>query len=52
MFCQWEVTLCEEEEDLFAQNAQPGEDFAPREPPDPRVQEQLMKVSAHLIAED
>ena len=45
MFCQWGVNLGEEEEDFSAQIVQPGEDFAPREPPDLGVQE-------HLIAQD
>ena len=43
MFCQWGVHLGEEEEDFFAQIAQPGEDFAPGQPPDLGVKEQLLK---------
>ncbi|KAK5854498.1 hypothetical protein PBY51_004686 [Eleginops maclovinus] len=52
MFCEWRVNLGEGEEDFLVQIPQPGEDFAPRKPPDLGVQEQLLEVRAHLITED
>lgn len=49
---QWGVDICEEEKDFLTQITQAGEDFAPGQPPDLVLQEQLMEVGAHLIAED
>ena len=52
MFHQWGVDFGEEEEDFLAQITQAGEDLVPRQPPDLGLQEQLMEVSPHLIAEN
>ncbi|KAI9528523.1 hypothetical protein NQZ68_020349 [Dissostichus eleginoides] len=49
---KWGVDFGEEEENFHAQITQASEDLAPGQPPDLGVQQQLVEVSAHLIAED
>ncbi|KAI9524642.1 hypothetical protein NQZ68_016651 [Dissostichus eleginoides] len=49
---QWGVDFGEEEENFLAQITQASEDLAPGQSPDLGVQQQLVEVSAHLIAED